>query len=112
MTINDSFDIFPPKNFNFNECLVFLKRSDQELLHRIHKNSLYKAIQISGEIVLLKISIKNNRMHVSFPLKNTISSEIKLEVIEYFIQWFDLDIDIIPFYEMYEINTIILIFLF
>src|SRR5690625_1145458 len=100
MTINDSFDIFPPKNFNFNECLVFLKRSDQELLHRIHKNSLYKAIQISGEIVLLKISIKNNRMHVSFPLKKPISSEKKLEDTEYIKKWLEHDRDIMRSYEI------------
>src|SRR5690625_1245674 len=46
-------------------------------------------------------------MHVSFPLKKPISSEIKLEVSEYITQWFDLDRDIIPFYEMAENDPIL-----
>ncbi|MDF2857077.1 MAG: DNA-3-methyladenine glycosylase, partial [Neobacillus sp.] len=29
-----SIEIFPPKEFNFNECLVFLGRSEQEILHQ------------------------------------------------------------------------------
>lgn len=28
-------DIFPPKEFNYEECLVFLGRSEQEVLHQI-----------------------------------------------------------------------------
>jgi len=107
MKINDFIEIIPPKNFNFNECLVFLNRSNREILHRIHEKSIFKAIQINEENVLLHITIKNSRIHVTFPLGTPISSEMKLQISQYITEWFDLERDVIPFYKMAEKDPIL-----
>lgn len=50
-------EIFPPKEFNFEECLVFLGRSDQEILHQIKERSVYKLIKVKESLILFKISL-------------------------------------------------------
>lgn len=48
-------DIYPPKEFNFDECLVFLGRSQEEVLHQIRDELLYKLIKVNGELILCRI---------------------------------------------------------
>lgn len=107
MSMSEKFiEIIPPKEFDFNECLVFLRRSEQELLHRIHKRSVYKALQINGETILLQMLEKNERIRIVFPLGAP--SLDKNEQIECYIrEWFDLDRDITPFYKMAERDPIL-----
>ncbi|NHM30820.1 DNA-3-methyladenine glycosylase family protein [Neobacillus terrae] len=88
-----------PRDFNFEECLVFLDRSNQELLHRIKDGYLYKLIKVDQELILLKISYKIDALNVEFPLGDPSKNARKLAA-EFIVDWFDLEQDLADFYEM------------
>jgi DNA-3-methyladenine glycosylase II len=91
--------IVPPADFNMKECLVFLGRSDQELLHHLEGEYLYKLIKIENELILLKISSDCNRLKIEFP--HTRPSERHFEEINaYVCELFDLERELSGFYEM------------
>lgn len=100
MNMNDNtFNIIPPKEFSFNECLTFLGRSDQELLHRIYHQSVYKALKIEGQIVLFRFSEVNDRIRVE-RLLGTLSPHTQNVIEQYIRDLFDLDRDLAPFYKI------------
>ncbi len=95
-----SIEIIPPKEFNFNECLVFLGRSEQEILHQIRDGYLYKLVKINGELILLKIgSTSQSSIRVEFPI-HAPSKSVRGEVAAYIWEWFDLDQELGDFYQM------------
>ena len=92
-------EIPTPKDFHFKECLVFLGRSDLELLHRIKDGFVYKLLKIDQELLLLKIGFIDDSLQVEFPLgKPTVKAQKMAS--EYVVDWFDLDRDLAGFYEM------------
>src|SRR5699024_11403697 len=93
---DNTFDIIPPKEFSFNECLTFLGRSDQELLHRIYHQSVYKALKIEGQIVLFRFSEVNDQIRVE-RLLETLSPHTQNVIEQYISDLFDLDRDLAPF---------------
>ncbi|MFC7686231.1 DNA-3-methyladenine glycosylase family protein [Ureibacillus sp. GCM10028918] len=92
-------EITPPKDFNFQECLVFLGRSEQENLHQIKDGYLYKLLKIDGELVLLKIGEASNLITVEFPVSAP-TLRTREEAAAYLWDWFDLNQELEPFYEM------------
>jgi DNA-3-methyladenine glycosylase II len=92
-------EIQQPEAFRFKECLVFLDRSDLELLHVVKDKYLMKYVKVNNEQVLLKISSKNNSLIVEFPLGET-SANSKMEVARFIIDWLDLKRDLSNFYEI------------
>jgi DNA-3-methyladenine glycosylase II len=94
-----SIEIIPPKEFNFNECLVFLGRSEQEILYQIRDGYLYKLVKINGEFILLKVGSHSTSIQVEFPI-HTPTKSIRKEVASYIWEWFDLDQNVGGFYEM------------
>lgn len=106
MENNEFIEIIPPKEFNFNECLVFLGRSEQEVLHHIHEESIYKALSVNDQKILLQIFMQNDRIRVLFPLGKP-TSEIKEHLKGYIREWFDLDRDLSVFYKMAKHDSIL-----
>lgn len=92
-------EIIPPSDFNFKECLVFLGRSDHEILHRISDGHLFKLIKIEGELVLLKIEEISNLIRIEFPVKTPAPAVLE-RVAAYVWEWFDLNHELASFYEM------------
>ena len=92
-------EITPPMDFNFKECLVFLGRSEHEILHQIRDGYLYKLIKIDGELVLMKIGEASNNIRVEFPF-NTLTQNVCEKAAAYLEDWFDLNQELAPFYEM------------
>lgn len=92
-------EILPSVEFNFEECLRFLGRSDQEVLHRISDNHLYKLIKTKQELVLCKIGWGRDSIRVNFPI-NPPSKECREDVATYIDEYFDLNQDLRGFYEM------------
>lgn len=103
-------ELVPPSDFNFQECLVFLGRSDAEVLHLIHENSFFKCIKIKEKKILMKVSMKQEKLVIEFPdvLPNKFS---RLQAAKYIWNLFDLDRDMKPFYELAEkdalLNTVV-----
>ena len=92
-------EIYPPKEFNFEECLIFLGRSNEEVLHQIKRGSVYKLIKVNESLILCKIEYSNNFIKVEFPISSP-SIHSRKKVAEYFWEWFDLGQDLEEFYQM------------
>lgn len=103
--LETSIDICTPPEFNFDELLVFLGRSEQEVLHQIKDKELYKLIKINEELILLKITSKDpTTIHVEFPL----GTPSKREKIAFYIwNWFDLDKDLKSYYKIAKKDKIL-----
>lgn len=88
-----------PQEFDFNQSLHFLKRSPKELLHKVDGDTVYKLIDWSGEKILFQIRSDQSRLIVEFPIVEP-TEETKQYVLQYIIEWLDLDQDLRPFYEL------------
>ncbi|MEK6781983.1 MAG: DNA-3-methyladenine glycosylase [Bacteroidota bacterium] len=88
-----------PKEFSFDLCFSFLKRSPREVLHRIEEESVVKAIYVNNEIVVFRIGHRENELTVEF-LTEKPSLKIKQKVFAYVREWFDLETDLKPFYSL------------
>ncbi|MEJ8548516.1 DNA-3-methyladenine glycosylase family protein [Brevibacillus borstelensis] len=99
-TCHGSFmELFPPREFNFDECLVFLGRSELEVLHQIKGGYLYKPVKVDQELILLKIGCSAQTIRVEFPL-GIPSKQVCEKMAKYVWEWFDLEQDVSGFYEM------------
>lgn len=92
-------EIQTPPEFRFSECIHFLMRSPRELLHRVEEEVVYKLISIENEKVLFKITAGEDKLNVDFPIAEP-SDQHKDAVRQYIIEWFDLDKDLKPFYQL------------
>ena len=88
-----------PKEFNYDLCLSFLKRSPREILHRLEGDSVVKALYIDDKIVVFMIRHNGEALELEFLTKN-VSTHVKNQVSDYVIEWFDLETDLKPFYAM------------
>ncbi|MGE7919293.1 DNA-3-methyladenine glycosylase 2 [Viridibacillus sp. NPDC093762] len=92
-------EIYPPEEFNFKECLLFLSRSNQEVLHQIRDGYLYKLIKVKQELILCRIGCNQNIILVDFPITPP-SKGIREELTAYICEWFDLDANLHVFYDV------------
>ncbi|QGG50844.1 DNA-3-methyladenine glycosylase family protein [Lysinibacillus pakistanensis] len=99
-------EIYPPKEFNTEECLIFLKRSNQEVLHRIKDGYLFKLLKINGLPILCQIKLQSNSIKVEFPM-HVPSERSHEEIAQYIWAWFDLEKDLSSFYEMAKEDSIL-----
>ncbi len=88
-----------PKEFDFNRCLEFLLRSPKEILHYVAEEKVYKAIEVNDRVIVIELQAQGNELKVTF-LNTKCTTEEKLEIERFVRQWFDLDTDLKPFYEM------------
>lgn len=92
-------ELKPPKEFCFKECLTFLNRSRQEVLHYVENDILYKLINTEGKLVLLNIKSTAHSIQVDFPI-NKLTRNARKEVAKYVWNWFHLDANLENFYEL------------
>lgn len=105
-----------PAEFCFEECLAFLARSANECTHEVRDGAVYKALKVDGEVVALKVDfVQGNAVGDAFsepdftPEPGTLritfltpppKQSIRAATARYVRDWFDLDTDLRPFYEM------------
>ncbi|GGL51341.1 DNA-3-methyladenine glycosylase family protein [Sporolactobacillus putidus] len=94
-----SIELRLPEPFSFTECLVYLGRSDQEMLHRIKEGYLYKLVKIDESLILFQLGFKQNSIYVEFPISPP-PPDTREKVAAYVWEWFDLEQDLNPFYAM------------
>ena len=99
-------EIYPPKEFNFDECLVFMGRSQEEVLHQIRDGLLFKLIKVNGDLILCRIGFAQHVIHVDFPSQR-FSITSHEEIVSYIWEWFDLDKDLSLFYEVVKQDKIL-----
>jgi DNA-3-methyladenine glycosylase II len=91
--------IYPPAEFNFEDCLIFLGRSSLEVLYEIKDGSVYKLIKVKDSLILCKIGFSNDAIKVEFPI-SPVSVHTRKIVAAYIWEWFDLDQDLREFYQV------------
>ncbi|MGR7910163.1 DNA-3-methyladenine glycosylase 2 [Lysinibacillus capsici] len=100
--VDDVMIITLPANFDMNANLGYLTREKNECLYEIENNIITKVIAIGEMQSLVQISvIDNQQMVVQFlngsrPIEKGEREKIATNILE----WFDLDNDLTPFYEM------------
>ncbi|XEC97277.1 DNA-3-methyladenine glycosylase [Paenibacillus tarimensis] len=89
-----------PHPFSFTENLRFLSRSPEECLFHIGHDRISKLIPAGKEHILVEISDgQDGSLLLGFP-EPPHGPEPAEAVIRYIKEWFDLDTDLTPFYEM------------
>ncbi|MCG8606502.1 DNA-3-methyladenine glycosylase [bacterium] len=89
-----------PKEFRFSECLRFLDRSKQERLHHIYDGKVTKLCQFDETLIAFELQSPSDRsIDVRF-LNGSSSQTIRSQVSAYIRNWFDLETDLEPFYEL------------
>lgn len=102
----NSFTIPVPKEFSFEHCLSYLKRSPLELLHQCVDDEVFKLIRFEDETILFKVKSEKNFLHVDV-LNTTLNESIKTNLGHYIKEWFDLEKDLKPFYTLASQNKIL-----
>jgi DNA-3-methyladenine glycosylase II len=93
------FEVNTPKEFDFNQCLDFLKRSPKEILHRCVNERVTKLIRVEDEEVLFELRPGDEHLIVNV-LTGKLTSTQRKAVENYVREWFDLETDLKPFYAM------------
>ncbi|VXC58846.1 DNA-3-methyladenine glycosylase; prophage 1 region [Bacillus sp. 349Y] len=94
-----SIEISLPKPFSFKECLRFLARSDQEVLHQVGEGAVLKLLKLEGELILCKVTSSGESLNVAF-LNTAPSTRARAYVADFMVEWFDLEQDLAGFMEM------------
>ncbi|MCT4787114.1 DNA-3-methyladenine glycosylase family protein [Exiguobacterium aestuarii] len=88
-----------PQPFDFNECLVFLSRSEQEVLHVTTDEAIQKLMLIGERPILVELLEEQDHIRVVFPVDDV--SDTEKECVEREVRdWLDLDRDLTPFEAM------------
>jgi DNA-3-methyladenine glycosylase II len=96
-----SFSIPTPKEFSFDLCLDYLKRSPREILHRCEDRSVVKLLQVGPHSeVLFRVSSSDDKFLCIDVLNGALPSNEILQLENYISQWFDLKTNLKPFYAM------------
>lgn len=90
-----------PNNFSFSACLQFFNRGYAECLYSVDETSVKRLIRMTTGMSLIEVTATNKALEVSIN-KNNISQQDKDEVMAYVVDWFDLDRDLAPFYQMLQ----------
>jgi DNA-3-methyladenine glycosylase II len=94
-----SMEINLPHPFSFGECLRFLARSDQEVLHGVGEGEVVKLLKVDGELILCRVTSTGEALNVAF-LNMSPSTHARVLVANYMVEWFDLEQDLSGFMEM------------
>jgi DNA-3-methyladenine glycosylase II len=96
--------IHSPKEFQYEINLAYLARSPLECMFHLDDGKVWKAVKIENQEVILEVSSGNNSdLQVRFlGIDHIPSKEFRDETVRYVKDWFDLDTDIKPFYQLAE----------
>lgn len=91
-----------PKEFSFSENLKYLSRSSNECLFEIIDQKIYRALVVENETLLVEISAMNEtELIIRFPGRTApMDNQVKDAVSQYIRHWFDLETNLLPFYEL------------
>ncbi|GIP36456.1 DNA-3-methyladenine glycosylase [Paenibacillus sp. J2TS4] len=92
-----------PQPFSFTETLGYLSRSPNECMFRIDNGKLYSHIPVTDERSGPVIEISGEQdgsLVITFLEENVPSKSSRDAIARYVHEWFDLDTDLAPFYEM------------
>jgi len=90
-----------PSLFSFEECLWFLNRNYDDCLHIIEPGKLSKAVVLNGHHIAF--TLQSNDTHLILNLESGQGTPVLKQALQqYIVEWFDLERDIQPFYQLLE----------
>jgi DNA-3-methyladenine glycosylase II len=98
--------IATPAEFSFDLACSFLERSPHELLHRVDRGTVYKALYIGDEKILIEIQQDKSDLIIDY-LNHHPSASEREYVTQYVSEWLDLRTDLKPFYKMVESDKLL-----
>ncbi|MDM5233691.1 DNA-3-methyladenine glycosidase II [Lysinibacillus pakistanensis] len=107
--INDVIVITLPENFDMKVNLGYLTREKNECMYEIENDIITKVIAIGEIRSLVQVSVINNKQMVVQFLNDSrpIEKWKREEIVKYIHEWFDLDNDLTPFYEMAKADPLL-----
>ncbi len=101
--------LYVPKEFSFSENMKYLSRSTNECLFHIKNQRIYKVLQIEQETPIVEISAdQDNVITIRFLGDTTPSRKwVRTAIARYVRDWFDLDTDLLPFYELAKTDALL-----
>ncbi len=98
-----------PEQFNMNANLGYLSREQIECMYEIENDSITKVITIGEIRSLVQINVINNKqMLVQFLNESKPIERWKCEeIVKFMDEWFDLNNDLTPFYEMAKADPLL-----
>lgn len=102
-------EIKVPDIFSWDEILVYLNREPNEVMYKINHKTLRRAFKIEEKICLCDVSFNERKNVIEVTLLNDVHwSKIEQTIVTNFIvEWFDLQTDINPFYELAKEDLIL-----
>lgn len=98
--MNKKSSIAIPEHFSLRECLGFLNRSPLERLHQVRKHAVRKLLFVNDEFVLIEVT-QAGRHSLAVDFLTTANSDgVRNTCVDFVRQWFDLERDLAPFYEL------------
>ncbi|MEW4973407.1 DNA-3-methyladenine glycosylase [Bacillus stercoris] len=107
--VNDVIVITLPEIFDMNANLGYLTREKNECMYEIENDIITKVIAIREIRSLVQVSVINNKQMVVKFLNDSrpIEKWKREEIVKYIHEWFDLDNDLTPFYEMAKADPLL-----
>lgn len=107
--INNDIVITLPEEFEFYANLDYLTRKKNECMYEIENGMITRVIVIGEIRFLVQISvIDKKQMIVQFLSNSRPTEEWQLEeIVNYIREWFDLDNDLTPFYELAKADPLL-----
>lgn len=102
-------EIKVPDIFSWDEILVYLNREPNEVMYKINHKTLRRAFKIEEKICLCDVSFNERKNVIEVTLLNDVHwSQIEQTmVINFIVEWFDLQTDINSFYELAKEDLIL-----
>lgn len=97
--INDSQRLKLPAFFNFEECYHFLGRNEEECLHALKNNCVYRAINHHHQLFLIEISADEKYLYVNC-LNQQPDNFSWAYLLKYVEEWLDLGRPLKGFYQL------------
>lgn len=92
-----------PADFDFGECLWFLDRGFDDCLYQVDRYGVTRALILKDGLALIQIergsNVREETQHLKISVLNrSISIVEEAELRNYLNEWFDLQLDLKPFY--------------
>ncbi|CAF1835364.1 DNA-3-methyladenine glycosylase family protein [Bacillus subtilis] len=107
--VNDVIVITLPEIFDMNANLGYLTRGKNECMYEIENNIITKVIAIGEIRSLVQVSVINNKQMIVQFLNDSrpVEQWKREEIVKYIHEWFDLDNDLTPFYELAKADPLL-----
>lgn len=107
--VNDEIIITLPKEFNIIANLNYLTREKNECMYEIENGIITRVIAIGEIRSLVQVSVIDNKQMIVQFLNDSkpIKEWQRGEIVNYIREWFDLDNDLTPFYEMAKADPLL-----